>query len=189
MTVILAAGVVVLLVLLVPKLLGRSRGSAPPAAAAPAAARKAPTRAPQLPRLAGDPQPVPAPGQLSSFSLFSAKDPFAPQPATAPAAPAPTPPTPAATAGSRALLSAQGRIEAVISVDGQAESVRVGASFPAAGPVFTLVSATADGAQIGIAGGSYASGASTVTLSPGTPLTLVNTRNEKRYELTLLTAS
>ena len=56
-----------------------------------------------------------------------------------------------------------------------------------------LVRAGADGlpvgrlqAKIGIAGGALASGAGTVTLRPGKPVTLVNTADGTRYELKLV---
>jgi hypothetical protein len=136
-------------------------------------------------------------GQLQSFSLFESKDPFnaggptaatgassggsspssgggstTSKPPKTPPAP-PTPPVPAPTA-------------AVISVNGTSESVSTGANFPAAGPVFQLISLTATTARVAVAGGSYASGSSTITLKVNTPVTLVNTADGTRYTLTLL---
>jgi len=47
----------------------------------------------------------------------------------------------------------------VISVNGTSESVASGSNFPAASPVFQLLSADAATAKISVVGGSYASGA------------------------------
>jgi hypothetical protein len=134
-------------------------------------------------------------GQLQSFSLFESKDPFnaggpgssgtaaAPSsgggsgsttskpPKTPPAPPAP--PTPPPTS-------------AVISVNGTSESVTAGSNFPVASPVFQLLSLTETTAKVAVAGGSYASGASTLTLKVNKPVTLVNTADGTRYTLTLL---
>lgn len=74
-----------------------------------------------------------------------------------------------------------------IAVNGVESAVEAGASFPAAEPVFVLVSLGQGTAEIGIAGGSYADGGETVTLELGEPLTLVNTANGARYELKLVT--
>jgi hypothetical protein len=52
--------------------------------------------------------------------------------------------------------------------------------------VFTLVSLTTNSARIGIAGGSYENGASTVTLRKGKTVTLVNTADGARYALRLV---
>jgi hypothetical protein len=142
--------------------------------------------------------------QLVAFDRFESKDPFeqqvdvnsgfAPGEGTAPSAgssgsapitppaapppPSPQPPAPAATATA-----------AVISVNGGPNELLVpGADFPAApaDPVFHLVSLGRDSVRISIAGGSLASGAPTVTLKRGKPLTLVNTADGTEYELRLL---
>jgi hypothetical protein len=135
-------------------------------------------------------------GQLQSFSLFESKDPFnaggpgsagtagaqpssgggsgsttSKPPKTPPAPPAP--PTPPPTS-------------AVISVNGTSESVTAGSNFPVASPVFQLLSLTETTAKVAVAGGSYASGASTLTLKVNKPVTLVNTADGTRYTLTLL---
>jgi hypothetical protein len=145
-------------------------------------------------------------GQLQSFSRFASKDPFdslGPQSSsssssgssssggssgssgsgssggkgskggTTPATP-PTPPAPPPTS-------------AVLSVNGVEESVATGADFPAssATPYFQLVSLTATTAQVAIAGGSYATGQATLTLSVNKPTTLVNTADGTRYTLVL----
>ena len=130
-------------------------------------------------------------GQLQSFSLFESKDPFnaggpgststgsktstgtkPAKPSKPPKAP-PAPPTPPPSS-------------AVISVNGTSESVATGSNFPAASPAFQLVALTGSTAKVAVAGGSYASGAATVTLKVNTPVTLVNTADGTRYTLTLL---
>ncbi|HEY2370971.1 MAG TPA: hypothetical protein VGH82_00340 [Gaiellaceae bacterium] len=135
-------------------------------------------------------------GQLQSFSLFESKDPFhaggpgsstsgtsggsgtgskgsgtTSKPPKAPPAP-PAPPTPPPTS-------------AVISVNGSSEMVLTGANFPAATPEFQLVSLTDTTAKVAVAGGSYASGAPTLTLKVNVPVTLVNTADGTRYTLEL----
>ncbi len=75
-----------------------------------------------------------------------------------------------------------------ISINGEAETVAVGADFPAAGPLFTLAKLAKDGksVEIGVAGGALATGGATVTLARGKPLTLMNTADGTRYTLVLL---
>ena len=129
-------------------------------------------------------------GQLQSFSLFESKDPFH---AGGPSAPTgtssssggkgssgshkppktpPAPPTPPPTS-------------AVIAVNGSSETVVTGANFPAANPMFQLISLTESTAKVAVAGGSYASGAATLTLKLNQPVTLVNTADGTRYTLEL----
>jgi hypothetical protein len=55
--------------------------------------------------------------------------------------------------------------------------------------VFTLVSVTRTAAKIGVAGGSYESGAATVTLAKGKSVTLMNTADGTRYVLRLVSTS
>src|SRR5207302_8514321 len=81
---------------------------------------------------------------------------------------------------------------AVISVNGTLFSVAVGTDFPQASstdssivPLFHLVSLSAHTAKISIAGGSYANGAPTVTLTENKPVTLMNTADGTRYKLIL----
>src|SRR5260221_3146447 len=78
---------------------------------------------------------------------------------------------------------------ATISVNGAKSTVLVGKSFPSAAPVFSLVSMTGSSAEIGIAGGSYESGAATVTLTKGKTVTLLNTADGTRYVLRLAAAA
>jgi hypothetical protein len=74
-----------------------------------------------------------------------------------------------------------------IAVNGVAEGVAVGGTFPKAQPTFVLVSLGKNGSsvQIGIAGGEYAGGRATMTLAFGKKVTLQNTADGSRYELEL----
>jgi hypothetical protein len=144
-------------------------------------------------------QVQPDPGQLTQFAHFASKDPFnddiqpaagaSTTPATAtktkkkttPSVPkVPTPPAPPPTS-------------AVISVNGELMSVTVNTDFPTAGtvfselgaPLFHLVSLTQTTAKVAIAGGSYADGSPALKLAVGTPVTLQNTADGKRYTLIL----
>ena len=148
--------------------------------------------------------PQPQDGQLPDFGRFVSKDPFAQQgvgggtttspgttgggttsttPTPTPT-PAPTPkPTPVPTTPKTPSLPAS---SAKISVNrAAAETVTVGTDFPAANPLFHLVSATTTSAKVSIAGGSYADGRSAVTLKVGKPVTLQNTADGTRYTLVL----
>jgi hypothetical protein len=134
-------------------------------------------------------------GQLASFSTFASKDPFVQQvtaPTTAPGATdtnSSTGTTSSTNTRNKPVLTARtlARSGAVrISVNGRPESVRIGASFPSSNPVFRLVSLTRGVVKIGIANGSYSSGAQTVALRLNSPLTLVDSTNGVRYRLQLL---
>jgi hypothetical protein len=136
-------------------------------------------------------------GQLSSFSRFASKDPFSQQlgekPSTAPSSAGSSssggtsgPGIPAVPGNSPAPGSA------VISVNGTLYTVAKGTNFPQPTatdstlvPLFHLVSLTAHTATISIAGGSYATGARTVTLKESKAVTLMNTADGTRYTLTL----
>ena len=144
--------------------------------------------------------------QLYSFDTFAGKDPFVQQVSTAQASSAassgssgssasgtsaPAPPPPPQTASTTSVQQTSARTLAAggiatISVNGKAETVRVGASFPSGNPVFRLVSLARGSANIGIANGSYASGAQTVRLSNGRPVTLVDTADGVRYTVRLI---
>jgi len=160
-----------------------------------------------------DAVPTPASGQLLAFGLFRSKDPFVQQlkvgatgssgtaGGTAAAGPSGAKGTTGATgvapsrssssggsssapAASRAAVST-----AVISINGAPESVRLGGQFPAAKPVFKLVSLTKTGAKVGIAGGTLQSGDATVALTKNKPVTLLNTSDGQRYVLRLVSVS
>jgi hypothetical protein len=157
------------------------------------------------PSLASSSPPPVADGQLSSFSLFASKDPFAQQLSDHP----PTSSSPSSSGGSSGRssggstgggqssssggsASAPTPGTAVISVNGTLYSVAVGNDFPdasstdsSAQPLFHLVSLTSHTAKISIVGGSYSSGAPTVTLQENKPVTLMNTADGTRYKLIL----
>jgi hypothetical protein len=80
-------------------------------------------------------------------------------------------------------------LSATISVNGVKEGVNVTVDFPAATPVFHLVSLTKKTAKISVAGGSLANGSPTLTLRRGKALTLVNTADGTRYRLVLVSTS
>jgi hypothetical protein len=75
---------------------------------------------------------------------------------------------------------------ATISVNGTRQTVQVGASFPSSNPLFRLVSVSHGVVRVGIASGSYASGAPTVSLVTGRTMTLVDTADGVHYQLRLL---
>jgi hypothetical protein len=163
-------------------------GSPTPAVAAPAGGT-----IPGGANLVAAVKPAADAGQLQSFSLFETKDPFSTNGpkvkaavptgpssgsggGTKPAKPPVTPPAPPMAPPTTA----------VITVNGTTESVASGANFPAAKPLFQLVSLTETTAKVAVAGGSYANGAPTLTLTVNKPVTLVNTADGTRYTLTLL---
>src|SRR5262249_51620348 len=133
--------------------------------------------------LASSPAPKVEDGQLSSFSLFASKDPFAQQLSDSQSAPSSSSSSSSSSSGSSSGGSSRGGYSshgsasaptpgtAVISVNGTLYSVAVGNNFPEASstdpsiqPLFHLVSVTAHTAKISIVGGSYANGSPTVTL-------------------------
>jgi hypothetical protein len=149
-----------------------------------------------------DPAAQAAGGQLVSFDRFASKDPFqqqlgqrkAPSAAPAPAAKTGTgTPAPGSGSGSApappARAPASAPTSARISVNGVAEQVDVGGTFPAEDPVFVLVSVTKTTARVGISGGSLDTGSRTVTLRRGKKLTLQNTADGAQYELVLVSTS
>jgi hypothetical protein len=179
----------------------------PPAAPVPVATPAPPAPVPGAPAVATpvaaavppsgtltdtDPASQAGTGQLLSFDRFATKDPFvqqagAPTALSAPRTPAPItnplpppPPPPAPKQRGASLASAR------ISVNGTAEDVIAKATFPAGDPVFVLVSVKRTSAKVGIAGGSIATGSSTVTLQLGKKVTLMNTADGTRYVLVLV---
>jgi hypothetical protein len=154
-----------------------------------------------------DPDVLPAPqsGQLLAFSRFRTKDPFAQQlnvGATGAAGSTGATGSSGATggggsSGSGSTAGGTGNppnngvkvTSATISVNGVSEDVRVGAQFPASNPTFVLVSLTKTTAKVGIAGGSLAGSAQTVTLKRNVPLTLMNTADGTRYVLRLVSVT
>jgi hypothetical protein len=73
-----------------------------------------------------------------------------------------------------------------ILVNGVVSKVGLAGTFPSGTPVFRLVAYRAGSAQVGIVGGSYAAGGSTLTLEVGRPVTLQNTTDGKQYKLELV---
>jgi hypothetical protein len=168
-------------------------GTAPVAAVPVTASTKLPN---------SDVAPVRTKSELYSFDTFAGKDPFVQQVSTTqPGSPGSStagtsaqsssaPPQTASTSvqqTSARTLASSG--VATIEVNGKTETVRVGKSFPSANPVFTLVSLAHGSANIGIANGSYSSGAQTVRLSGGLSVTLVDTADGVRYKVRLISAS
>jgi hypothetical protein len=136
-------------------------------------------------------------GQLQSFSLFESKDPFHTSgPGAGGASSSPSSPSGGTSSGTSSGGGSAPKIppappaapptSAVISVNGASESVLSGSNFPAASPVFQLLSLTATTAKVSVVGGSYASGAGTLTLKVNKPVTLVNTADGTRYTLLLM---
>jgi hypothetical protein len=131
-------------------------------------------------------------GQLQSFSLFESKDPFHTSGPSSGSAASPSSPSGGTSSGSGSAPKIPPAppipppTSAVISVNGSSESVTSGSNFPAATPVFQLLSLTASTAKISIVGGSYASGAGTLTLKVNKSVTLVNTADGTRYTLLLM---
>ncbi len=148
--------------------------------------------------------------QLYSFSQFSGRDPFAQQIIDATSGQTDAsggdaqgnPTQTGSTTSSSSTTASTGTTAAVthhrptrtlavtgaarIAVNGRVQVVRVGASFPSGNPLFRLVSVTNGVAKIGIATGSYSSGAKSVSLRAGRSLTLVDTADGIRYQIRLV---
>jgi hypothetical protein len=184
-----------------------STPTATPTSTPPGTAAAAVTPTAASTKLPSDLPPARAKSQLYSFSHFTGKDPFVQQVNTAPtnstgttsgsgksAKSGSTGSTPASGTQAAAMsqkptrtLAANGA--ARISVNGHIQVVRVGASFPSGNPLFRLVSVAGGVARIGLASGSYTSGARTVSLASGRSLTLVDTADGVRYSIRLLSAA
>jgi hypothetical protein len=146
-------------------------------------------------------QPQADPGQLTEFANFASKDPFIQSVqktgGAAAASSSTKPPAGAATKTSTTTAPktppAPPPSAAVISVNGELMNVQVGTDFPTSGvvysqvgaPLFHLLSLTQKTAKVTIAGGSYANGAASLTLTVGQPVTLQNTADGTRYTLLL----
>ena len=134
--------------------------------------------------------------ELYSFSHFAGKDPFVQQVSASDITSSPSGnsgasgvitagPAPRTTAAR--MLARTGVV--TLQINGKTQSVRVGGSFPSSNPLFKLVSVSRGLVRIGIASGSYQSGAQTVSLVSGRTLTLVDTADGVRYRIRLLSAS
>jgi hypothetical protein len=160
-----------------------------------------------------DAEPERSKSELDSFSDFSGKDPFAQQlssgtgsttsttssTSSGQTTSATSPNTAIQTTSAHKHFARQGSSApssrslaqtglTTIAVNGRVETVRVGAGFPSANPLFRLVSVSNGVARIGLADGSYSSGAHTVSLAAGHTLTLVDTADGIRYKLQLRAA-
>jgi hypothetical protein len=147
----------------------------------------------------------PGDGQLASFSLFKAHDPFVQFGKAAAAAagnggastsPAPKPgalPPSGGDPGTGILTptvsgegpSTAGFAYATILVNGVEEALQVKQPFPTDDPTFVLVALAKKQARLGIAGGRLTKG-KTVLVALNKPLTLVNTATGARYRITLV---
>jgi len=171
--------------------------TAAPAALIPAAATATSAASTKLTN--SDVEPKLKKSQLYSFTHFAGKDPFVQQIKTSTqgtsaggssTSTTPTPPTAATQTAAVShhtasrLLATNG--SARISINGQVQIVRVGAIFPSSNPLFRLISVANGVARIGIAHGSYSSGAKTVSLAAGRSLTLVDTADGIRYRIRLV---
>jgi hypothetical protein len=213
MLLLLAPVLVILLVIQGPKLLKVVSGSKPasePAAAETAAATDAAATAP-VP--AGAPSSAPAvlvesdvpppagEGQLVSFGRFTGKDPFrqlvelqeeVPNEAPSGGDSGSTEPADGGTDTEPAHDHDHDHDDAAtantaeLTVNGAAETVAVGGSFPAADPVFRLASINGKTAQIGLVTGSFSTGVATLDLKVGETLTLVSQPDGVRYKIKLL---
>ncbi|MGH3066287.1 MAG: hypothetical protein ACRDOF_08265 [Gaiellaceae bacterium] len=184
-----------------PKLLGGS--SSPPVAAAeettlPGGATTPATPTPRAVRVAlvDTDKRLVTPGKLSSFSVFSVKDPFIQQESNEPveqssgggSGTGSGGPGTTKTPRKGFTVGGSGAAVTIISVNGARQALEPGAAFPASDPVFVLV-AEQPGiktALIGIAGGDYANGAKATKLKVGKPITLVNTTTGARYRVVLI---
>jgi len=156
------------------------------------AAASTPATSTKLPN--SDMPPKHSKQQLAGFSTFASKDPFIQQITAddgtgATVTSSTTAPTSSTKSRNQTVLTGRtlahsGGVR--ISVNGRPEFVRIGASFPRSNPVFRLVSVTRAGVRVGIANGSYSSGAQTVSLGFSRMVTLVDTANGARYKLQLL---
>ncbi|MGD0166601.1 MAG: hypothetical protein ABSC51_04825 [Gaiellaceae bacterium] len=207
--IILAGLVAVLIVVGVIEIPSILKKKTPPASAAPATTQTAGTSS--TPSTVGTPSATGVPaasgaspnslpsspvykageGQLSAFSLFANKAPFGGAPGSQTTAASTTSTTGTnntTTTGAHTTTTTPtgGYSTAIISVNGVNESVALDASFPAASPVFTLDSISANSIVISVAGGSFASGQPKVTIRKGRTVVLVNTVDGTRYALKLV---
>jgi hypothetical protein len=140
--------------------------------------------------------------ELYSFSHFAGKDPFVQQVSASDITGSPSGNSGASSASSGVITggaapsvhTTSARMLArtgvvTLQVNGKTQAVRLGGSFPSSNPLFKLVSVSHGLVRIGIASGSYQSGAQTVSLVSGRTLTLVDTADGVRYRIRLLSAS
>jgi hypothetical protein len=207
----------VVLFIQVPRMMKQLNGSSTTAASAPAVTPPpTPTPTPGSTSVGAVPvSATPANTKLVSFERFGSKDPFIQQvgASAASGAKSATSDTSSSTgtSGSSGSTSGSGGTasasvqqtsfkvdsgskasaagKATIQINGKPQAVAVGKTFPQADPVFQLVSVAGGSVEIAIAGGSLKGGGKTITLSKGTPITLLNTADGKRYKLLLVSTS
>ncbi|MGH3014314.1 MAG: hypothetical protein ACRDNN_05140, partial [Gaiellaceae bacterium] len=126
-----------------------------PAPATPAPGTAAPGTLPD-----SEPLPSAAHDQLLSFSRFSPRNPFLPPVGAVPEATDPGGETPAVSS-------------AVIEVNGVSETVSVNGTFPAADPIFQLVSLSQTAAVVGLTSGAFEGGQANVQIAVGERVELV----------------
>jgi hypothetical protein len=166
------------------------------------------TSAPSTGELANTdvPPAVSSDGQLVSFGVFPTKDPFVPQissssasttsapgatttptttTATSPTTTTPVTMTPLTPPATTTPATPTGPTIS-ISLNGKVSKVGSQGTFPAGAPVFRLASWQHGSVEIGIVGGSYATGSPTLTLKLNQPVTLQNTQSGKQYKLILV---
>jgi hypothetical protein len=176
-----------------PKMYKAFLGPKPEATPPPAATTPAPTdpAAPPTTTTAGgettpppselvdtDVPPRPGRDRLVSFSRFQSRDPFG-RPASA-AGTSAAPDADSGDDGEQAATSAN------FEVNGVAESVTVNGQFPASDPTFVLVSLTGDGAVLGLVGGSFEGGESTVQVGVGEQVEIVADPDGTHYVVELV---
>jgi hypothetical protein len=198
---------VAMLAIQLPKLLGGSSPEAAPTTTTDAAGlpvQVAPPGTTDVALVAASPESA----KITSFSVFTAKDPFVQQVATQPpvagtdaggvtsqkggagatthdknGGPADGGQTKPFTTGKAPVAAAT-----IVTVNGVRQVLEAGMRFPSADPLFVLV-AEKPGSRavvVGIVGGAYAGGAKSTTLHVGKPLTLVNTTTGAKYRIALV---
>jgi hypothetical protein len=121
-----------------------------------------------------EPPPTAARDQLLSFSRFSPRNPFLP----------PVGAVPEATPGGEAPAVSS----AVIEVNGTTETVSVNGTFPAADPIFQLVSLSETAAVVGLTSGAFEGGEANVQIAVGERVELV-ADDGATYTVTIVSVS
>jgi hypothetical protein len=120
-----------------------------------------------------DPLLSPGTGQLIVFSRFLSKDPFRAKPSST-----------SSSDGSEGPTGNASR--ASLEVNGTAEDVRIGETFPGGDPAFRLVNAGGESAEIGLASGTFSNGQETIAVNVGETLVLISDPDGTRYAIKLL---
>jgi hypothetical protein len=126
------------------------------------------------------------PGGATTTPTDTTSTPTATTPAGTVVPPGQTPPSTTTPTSTTPTSTTPVQPTVAISVNGTVSRVASQGTFPTGAPVFRLVSWTKGVAQIGIVGGSYATGDATLTLHVGSPVTLENQTDGKRYRIELL---